>query len=415
MEIGVQPTMPKRIKAELCVRCKGWKRLCGAPSCPIVDRFRVHMKVAPLVAEDEAEGSSPPTVVVGESGYPYVRVYWGVGVEKRGDEAKILDDPPRWWGRYSIRDIIELRSSILSARIRQRFNVNDAWRLYELELSCAAASEKPVDSEVKLSSKPKPRLTFDGYIAPIGPTAIAEQVKVTSNARLPRPVERIITDDLPAREAIAELYDKGVDYYTIIRALSLGLLGKLKQRKLVPTRWAITAVDSTVSKFLKRRIMNLKSINSFEVHRISYLGNRFTVILTPSPYFFYLAEVWYPKATWMLDSKNPVIIENFELGMMRPRDPSDGGYYAAEVGVLEYLVRRGRCAGVIVIREITPEYYVSVGNWHIRESLKRLSDETLIAKSNDIAPVEEVLRNLLGDNCSVPINLLKQRRIIDYS
>ena len=29
-----------RISAELCVRCKGYKRLCGLPYCPLMERFR---------------------------------------------------------------------------------------------------------------------------------------------------------------------------------------------------------------------------------------------------------------------------------------------------------------------------------------------------------------------------------------
>ncbi len=41
----------------------------------------------------------------------------------------------------------------------------------------------------------------------------------------------------------------------------------------------------------------------------------------------------------------------------------DGGYHAARLAVLEHLYKRGMRASIIVVREITPRYYASVGNW----------------------------------------------------
>ncbi len=52
----------------------------------------------------------------------------------------------------------------------------------------------------------------------------------------------------------------------------------------------------------------------------------------------------------------------------------DGGYQAARLSLLRYLESRGgRSGSVIIIREVLPEYYVTVGgNWHIRESMSHV-------------------------------------------
>ena len=47
-----------------------------------------------------------------------------------------------------------------------------------------------------------------------------------------------------------------------------------------------------------------------------------------------------------------------------------GGYYAARIGALEYLKKIKRQAGVIVFREITPEYWLPIGVWQIRENVR---------------------------------------------
>nr|WP_256205084.1 hypothetical protein [Aeropyrum camini] len=48
----------------------------------------------------------------------------------------------------------------------------------------------------------------------------------------------------------------------------------------------------------------------------------------------------------------------------------DGGFSAAKLPVLEHLYSRGRRADVIIVREVLPQYYAPVGNWHIRETVK---------------------------------------------
>ena len=62
-----------------------------------------------------------------------------------------------------------------------------------------------------------------------------------------------------ASVALSELYSAGIGVDHISRMLSLGLLGK--KRKLVPTRWSITASDELIAKELKEAVLDKPQVN----------------------------------------------------------------------------------------------------------------------------------------------------------
>ena len=66
------------------------------------------------------DGSSPPSLFVGEYGYPQVRI--GPMIPPFHGDTSILDKPELWMGK-SFEDIINYRISLLKGTIIQ--NVND--------------------------------------------------------------------------------------------------------------------------------------------------------------------------------------------------------------------------------------------------------------------------------------------------
>lgn len=360
--------MPAGIPASLCVRCKGYKRLCGLPRCPILERFHAQTLAATRIQGRELGGLTPPGVVVGEHGYPKVRVYYAIPLTRDPADAAYREAPREWASRREpLRRIIELRASTPTAAFEAQ--ATNPWRLYESELTPAALSLRPVDSEARLARPPVPRLRFDGITKPVGPTAPAERIAVTGSPSLPRKLESLIWDDAKAVDAVRELYSSGVDVYTIQRAMSLGALGSLKRRRLVPTRWAITAVDDIIAGILRERLRGRPWIEGVEVYRAEYLGNRFTIILHPGPGRFEWVEAWHPRGLWTGTARDPMVWRVAEDDRGRAT-AVDGGFSAARTAVLEALARRGRRADVVIIREITPAYYAPVGNWHIREAVR---------------------------------------------
>ncbi len=407
-----------RIPASLCIRCKGYKKLCGLPRCPILERFRAQVRAASRIKGRELEGYTPPTAIVGEEGYPKVRVFYMLPPSEPRERAWYFDAPREWAIRgESLDSIVQLRSSLVAAGLR--VDVRNPFELYEKEISLAAVSEKPVASEAILRKPPIPRLKFDDVLKPVGPSSPAERVVVTENPRVPRPLEKLIWDDLLAAEGVVELYRRGLDVYNIQKALSLGLLGKSRNRRIVPTRWAITAVDDMVSNMLRSRVRHYKWLNHVEVRVWEHLGNKYVIVLMPGGGWFEWIEIWHPRSLWTRREVRPIVWRVTENPMGRVSDV-DGGYSAARLAVLEYLDRIRRSADVVILREIMPSYYAPVGNWQIREGVRLAFSKGKPLVFDDVREALDYALNLLlvdprEIKAKSPIlRGVKQTRITDF-
>ncbi len=356
---------------DLCLRCKGYRNLCGLGYCPLLRGFRGKVKMISRINNTRVNGATPPSALVGEYGYPYVNVYIGLPPCIHGDEAKKYDDPSSWFLRLGLGDIIELRSQLVYAK--KKAKVNDPLMLYEKEIGLAALSRKPVDAEAELSGIPKPRLRLDPLLPPIGPTISARRIRVSGNPSLHPALEKLIWDDVRAEEAVWILHREGLDHYEIVRALSLGFIGTIRRRKLVPTRWSITAVDSIVAKMYLRTIHLSRPISDVLVYHAEYLYNKYTIILYPGRYSSEWIEVWMPNSLWNPHAEPSILIIRDDY-RGRP-EKMDGGFLAARTPILGHLASTRRQAKVIILREVAPQYIYPVGNWQIRmtvaEALRR--------------------------------------------
>ncbi|QXJ29723.1 Nre family DNA repair protein [Saccharolobus shibatae] len=404
-----------KIPAELCIKCKGHKNLCGLPYCPIMERFRGMVSSLQKIKIDTSfklvEGSTPPSGIVGEKGYPKVSLIVNIPPSVYGEDARKYENVKEWWGKVNLGDIIKLRSSLISSITTVK--VEKATEYYNTEIPLAIISDNPVVSEAKLKTL-EAKLKFDGIILPRGPGGIAEEIKVVDNPKIPTKLDKLIFDDVKSAEAILELYRYNVDYYKIMQALSFGLLGKKKNRRFVPTRWAITAVDSTVGKFLYSKIINYNEINEIEVYHGSYLGNYFYVVLYPSKFSSIWIEIWHPLSLWSQDLTISELKENF----WGEYEYLDGGYMAARLAVLEHLEEAKRQAGVIIIREITEEYFAPVGNWHIRETVRNAMKNRIGKYDSLDQAISEVNKKLKAKINLFELRtikgLIKQKSIYDF-
>jgi len=378
-----------KISADLCASCKGYKRLCGLDTCPLLLRYRSLYLSKQKISSKELEGFTPPSGVVGEANYPNVSLIYSIPPDTSREKARVYDDPENWWGSLDLNDIISLRSDLVSGVLK--VNVREPEKLLEKEISLALISDKPVESNILLKKIPRIKLRIVPFDAPRGLGAEAEKIDVVENPSIPREINKILWDDLRTSEATVQLYNRGVSIYKIQRAFSLGLLGKY-YRRLVPTRWAITAVDTIISLHLLRKVRNYDQISRGEFYKISYLGNNFWIFLLPGPYSFNWIEIWHPKTIYTESSSEPVIIVNTE-DWRGEAEYMDGGYQAARLAVLEYLERIRRKASILVVREITPKYYAPVGNWHIRESVRRSFNN----KPIEVSSMEEAYAYLSKD------------------
>lgn len=381
-----------RIPPELCTRCKGYKRLCGLPRCPILDKFRAQARVVSSISGEELQGYTPPSMLVGEQGYPRVNVYLLLPPGASMEESRLHEDPIGWsLSKTPLARIIEYRGGMVGAGLR--VYARDPWMLYEKEISLAVASTRPVDTEARLKRMPLPRLRFDGLTKPLGPTAPARDVRVSGSPKLHSRLEKRIWDDTLSSEAVVDLYRSGVDVYTIQRAFSAGLFGRLRNRRLVPTRWSITAVDDIISRDLRREIRDYNIVNDTMVFHTSYLGNRFTIIVMPGEGSFEWIEAWHPAGLWTAGARTVTRFRLYEDPLGRAT-ADDGGFSAARMAVLEWMSRNRVRGDVVILREILPSYYAPVGNWHIRETVRRAMEAGPIASSTDPGELESLISGL---------------------
>jgi hypothetical protein len=314
-------------------------------------------KYGNLFRSDSISGSSPPSIFVGSYGYPKVGV--GPMVPPIHGDTTLLDSPELWLGK-TLEDIVNFRLSLV--RGIKKISIQNTQGRFIENLHEVAMSSHSIDTDLQFHKTTLPVTTIDGESAPFGPVGDIKSAKFFGT-RSDKSIERVYYDhDLKAQDAVLTLYNKGIDISKIQKCFSIGMLGK--KRKLVPTKWSITATDDIISKSLVSEILEFDLIDSCRIFSHDHLGNMFSVILFPHRWLFEMQEAWHDenKIGFGFDSEDA-------RGIDHPPAIA-GAYFAAKLGVAEYLVQEKLQAAVLVLREIRPEYAVPVGVWQIREAIR---------------------------------------------
>jgi len=348
-----------------CIKCKGRDpSICGRTYCPIIAKISAQKKVN-ISAKQDFFGKSP-NVFVGRHGYPDVNV--GIlGVEEYEEH-----DNPLLWSKenYDIARIIDLRSSLVNSNFKAQITgFKERFLNMSQEISMA---KDPVDVEVNLSKKPVFDLSFAQDTMPHGPSIRLKKARITENPKIPQKVDKVVSDiDLKAGEALKQLHKSEFDEHYLTKLLSTGNLGVKTQRKLVPTRWSIVAVDDTLAKQMISEVKDYQQ-HDYSVLFGGFLGNYYVAIFLPEVWSYELFESYVGKSTWH-DSDELTVMTDHEGYDGRKEYAFDtaGGYYAARLGVLEYLKKHKRQATVILLRFITGEYYAPLGVWVVREAVRK--------------------------------------------
>lgn len=351
-----------------CVLCKGVRNLCGKTRCPLLVKLNCFLKSVPLLSSEAISGVSPPSVFVGRIGYP--QVYVGPLVPPVQEDTSVYDLPEQWFGK-SIDEIVGFRSLLVRGKHRvhvQKFM--QAGKIMDKTLELALA-DNSVDMELGLTKKPMGSIFLSDEVQPFGPSAPIRDLHI-GNTRFDHRLEKAYYDtDLKSTQAVIDLYNSGVLVTKIQKAFSVGAFGLEKKRRLVPTRWSITAVDDIISKSLIAQVKTFPEINEYRVYESSYLDNVFEILMIPAAWSYESMEAWYPGTTWNPNGTNVAIYSDWEGYNGRTTYAQIGGcYYSARLAVCEQLVRERRQATVIVLREARPGYIMPVGVWQVRENVR---------------------------------------------
>ena len=339
-----------------CLKCK-YRFYCSG-NCIILEKIN---EASPKKVNLDFSGSSPPDIFIGHNFYP--NVYTGIlAPPEFSEDASKLSSPELWFKeQLSIEDIISFRSSMIYSRFIS--NIKQKTGRFLETMQELSMSEKPCFAEFKLKKKPKIGINLDSRVAPIGNPAPLRKVTLEENPKIERKVDYVVSDtDLKSEQALLTLHKKETSVTTMIKLLSAGMLGIKVQRKLVPTRFSITAVDSTISNNLIKEIKQYSWINDIQLFYDEYIGNHYEILLLPRQWSFEVIELtkkFSRLACWQ-DYENYYGRENYASSVT-------GGYYSPRLSVTEYLSKIKKQASVLVLREIKDEYFFPCGVGILRE------------------------------------------------
>ncbi len=344
-------------------------------------KFEVIKKIAEISFKyknldriSELDTNSPPSVFVGSKlKYPLVNV--GILSPLEKDENVWVYDDAKYWAKHNfdIKDVINLRENLLNSRFQLKVtdSRSDNNKFVQVAQELAIAS-KPVDVEIELKRKISPGLKKDKVLLPQGMAAPLKKAKITNNVKIDRKLDKVINDEIKSSDGIEYLYKNKFNEYTLSKILSVGVLGLKKDKRFVPTKWSITAIDDIIGKKLFEKIKDYKWIENYEMFFGEFLGNAYLIMFFPNVWSYELFELYLPGSSW--NSSNEIkAATDFEGFSGRKNYASNtvGGYYASRLPVLEYLEKIKRQASVLAIRLELPSYWAALGVWVVRESVRK--------------------------------------------
>ena len=309
----------------------------------------------------EMTGSSPPSVFIGSWNYP--DVYAGPMITPMHGDTGIMDRPEEWIsGNRTQGEIIGYRMNLV--RGKHMTNACDLDNRFVEKLQEIVLADGSIESEAAFESTPAGH-SFSEEHTPFGPSAPLERFEIEAK-RWDHSLEKVFYDtDLTARNAVLDLHHSGLAFSSIQKAFSAGTMGRGPNRRLVPTRWSITACDTMIGDRLLSEVKKCPVIDTWRLHEFSSLHNRYAVILMPTGWQY----EWTEAFLHVLGNEELVFSDHEGFRGKTGYSPLGGCYYSCKMAVLEALAREHRQAGAIILREALPGY-VPMGVFNVRENVR---------------------------------------------
>ncbi len=309
------------------------------------------------------------TALVGEKNYPQLKVY---NVSNEDKHSSFFNTNKIVKQNYS--DIVKLKAKNILGNTNNIYVKKTNTKVLE-EIQDVYKARNAVeftsnfDKELKFN---KPVLNKLSGV--LGTKNELLNIILNENASTSKQIEKYTQTDIKSKEAIISLYEKGTNEAQIINLLALGNFGIQLNKKIVPSRWAITAYDKTIENYLYKKILDYKLIQDYEIYFHSDKGNSFLIILSPDNYSSEFVE--FMNNGW--SASDYVSIDN-KLKKVEP--DTAGGFYATKLAINEYLDNRKRQCQYIGIRLIE-DYDVPLGVVFVRESVRQAMKNRLFKTSN---------------------------------
>ena len=321
--------------------------------------------------KQEFQGSIPAPFI-GRFGYPKVNI--GILSPQINDNDTNYDSPKGWSrSNADIGEIATLRYGLVNSRLK--WNIKDANSPQRFLSICkeAGMASKPIEAEVALKKIPTLNFKQEKEIIPWGPASEIKTASITSNVKVDSRIERVVSDtDLKAAPAIASLYQKGFEEQALTKLISVGNVGLGRNRRLVPTRWSITAVDDTIGKNLIAEIKTFQQ-GDYKAYFGGGWGNYYLLLFFPEIWSYELFETYLDRQVNPWSQKGYMYSTDYESfeGRKNYAEETAGGYYACRIAVLGKMKENKRQNSCLALRFITPEYNIPLGVWVCREAARK--------------------------------------------
>jgi len=329
-------------------------------------KLTANLNVKSVDVGRELDGSTPPSIFIGSWNYP--KVYAGPMIAPLQGDTSIMDMPESWIPNQKTQeDIIGYRLSLV--RGKQTVGIQDLDNSFVEKLQEISLSSTSIESEAEFGSRPR-GLSFSDETAPHGPSALIEKFDIES-VKWDHQLEKVYYDtDFKAAEATIDLHSKGIPFSSIQKAFSVGTMGIEKNRRLVPTRWSITACDTIIADNLLKEVRGYDILDTYRVYEFSSLNNYYAVLLIPTEWQY----EWMEAFLHVLGREELIFVDH-ELNSGKKGYSRVGGcYYTCKMAVLEALAREKKQAGAIVLREAY-NGYVPLGVFNVRENVRSATSE----------------------------------------
>lgn len=389
--------------SDVCVRCRG-RGWCGQP-CKIHSQLK---EFTPKI-KTHFSGSSPPEIFVGRIGYPQINT--GILSPNEYGNTEEMSLPEKWYEKkLTIREILNHRGKLIYSRFKSEIKSIRKPNKFQEVMQEISLAEKSVSAEFFLKKPFTPHFNIDKHLPVIGNPAPLKKIILQENPKIKRKVDYIVSDtDNKAANSIIELHKNNItETSNIIKILSAGLLGLKNNRRLVPTRWAVTAVDDTLSKDLLKKIKYYPEISEIMLFHGDYVGNHYEFLLLPDKFSFEVIEGFLPRSVWN-QSESLTLTQDFERFNSRKYYASNvtGAYYTARLVVCEYLEKIKRQAYCLIFREEGPEYNAPLGVGILRE----LGRDAFRKHPEKFNTISEAL-NQMQTRFRIPISEFTNRSIL---
>ena len=252
-------------------------------------------------------------------------------------------------------------------------------------------------------------MSVNSEVQPFGPSAPVIGLEIENYGYNKRIEKAFYDTDMKAVPAVIDLYKNGVLISKIQKAFSVGAFGIGKNRRFVPTRWSITAVDDMISKHLISQVKTFPLIKEFQVFENSRLDNYWFVLMIPREWSYEQMEAWYPKTLWNPSEKNNISTAWEGFDGLKGYPETGGCYFSTRLAASEHLANKRKQATVIIFREIRQGYIIPVGVWHTRESIREAFKKKPLKFSKSTVKMKDWI-----ENSDLLHSLLYQRKLSDF-